>query len=1004
MRPILLLFIVSICLLLISGMSISQEATGRISGKVIDENGEALPGVNVEATSPSLVGTATATTDRSGVYRLFALTPGEYKIQFSLPGFVTTIREGIAIRMEETLTVNVTLPLQTLEEEINVIAQQPLIDVKSTSAGMNISKETFSTLPRSRDISSVAKFISGVNEEPQIGGLSVDGASGGENVFYVDGTDISNIYTGSKGQETAFEFVEEIQMKSSGYQAEFGGSLGGVLNVITRSGGNEFHGELFSYYSGSMLAGKERDSLRINPWDTTQAEYVNYQDMYGKDTINSLELGINLGGYIIKDRLWFFGAITPKIAKTTRAVEWLISPPVPGSEHSQNWDWYNGSLKVTSNPFGALRLSASYTSNFSKHRGDLPARDGSGDHEKSYGDYGFDYPNWSASSSADYSIGNNLILHLRGGFFHRNRTNQQVTPEGPMFMFRNEYPETPTTNAIYPEVPEEYVRARGWRNMSLQDLRVCEKEIQNRASLNFDVTYYINFGGEHSLKSGIQWIRLEDDTFDSAKYEAIFFGWDTDFVFLDTGERVRGKYGNVGIYAGDAGPYGMVANPVSTRWAFFIQDSWTPSFLNNRLTLNMGIRAESESIPSFSSLPEYQDDPISFGFKDKLAPRLGFIYDLFGDSSTKVFGSFGIYYDVMKLNMAKGSFGGWEWYTDYYTLDHWDWTQWGNGNYPGTYLETYNWRIPSFDTTDPDLKPMSQSELTFGFEQQLTRDVSTSVRIIHNRLLYAIEDVGILGPQGENYYIANPGYGYTLPESQGGLFDDELPVSPKAKRNYWAVNLNLDKRFSNNWVGGFSYTWSRLHGNYDGLSTSPNTGRVWDQWYMNWTRDMQELVGPLTADRPHQFKAFGSYAFDFGLTLGLFARAMSGTPVQRTMSLPISTMIDGRITEGRTPFLFTADAYTEYNLKITDKYKIQLNLNVDNIFNVKTAQRIFEGMSQTSVVMTNEERVAGWSYDENNNTVTTINRTIEWVPDPRFLMEYDFYQPINARVGVKIIF
>ena len=130
-------------------------------------------------------------------------------------------------------------------------------------------------------------------------------------MFYVDGTDITNPYVGVRGQGVAFEFVDEVQVKASGYQAEFGGSLGGVIQVITRQGGNAFHGDVIGYYSGSSLNGKERDTLRLGLYDINTAEYVNYQDLYGKDNVDRLEAGFNLGGYVIKDRFWFFGSLLP---------------------------------------------------------------------------------------------------------------------------------------------------------------------------------------------------------------------------------------------------------------------------------------------------------------------------------------------------------------------------------------------------------------------------------------------------------------------------------------------------------------------------------------------------------------------------------------------------------------------------------------------------------------------------------------------------------------------
>jgi len=1000
-------------LVLIGGLLTAQAPTGRIMGTVLDDEGLPLPGVTVEATSPKMVGKATTITDVDGIYHLLALPSGIYTISFSLTAFNTVVRKDIVIRLEETMTVNITMTPGKLEEEIIVTGEAPLIDVKSTAKAMTFSKEMFSTLPKGRNFDTLVTAIPGVNVEPYVGGISIDGASGGENMFYIDGVDITHLDSGKIAQSAAFEFVEEVQIKASGYQAEFGGSMGGVINVITRSGGNKYQGELIGYYSGSILRSKERDTLRLGLYDVTIAEYVNYQDIYGKDKINRYEVGFSLGGYIIKDRLWFFGSFLPAFQKTTRPVHWIPEGVAPDSDHTQNRTYWNGSVKMTFQPLRGLRLSANFVSNFSKYRGDLPSREGISEPEKAWGDYGFDYPNWSAGFSADYTIGNNFLITTRGGFFRENTCNQQVQPTEPRYRFRQQHPgATNVTNYMFPEIPSDYVKPRGWSNMSSSESYVLNKQMRERLSAGLDLTYYAKLVGEHSLKAGIQLVRIEEDIDNTAKYEQICLGWDRDFVFLDTAETVRGKYGHYSVEGGMSGPYGVFGNPISIRWAIFLQDSWTPDFLDNRLTLNFGVRAEKEDVPSFSDLPEYEHSPVKFSFTDKIAPRFGFIYDVFGDASLKVFGSYGFYYDVMKVDLALSKYGGRRWISDYYTLDDWDFYKIGNGNYPGTYIHSYNWRLPGFDVTDPNLMPTVQSELSFGAEKKIIENLSASIRVVYKHLIQAIHDAGQLTPEGELYYVVNPGFGWSLPVSQGGIFPDMYPPCPKAQREYWAVNFNLDKRFSNNWLAGFSYTWSRLWGNYSGLGssdewgrTTPNHDRRWDQWWLMFDKNLEECVGLLGVDRPHQFKFYGSYTFDFGLTVGILTNGLSGIPVTRELRCGTEGYYpDGRFTDGRTPFLFFANVYAEYNLKVTDGYRIQLSLNVDNVFDVKTARRKWNRMNQTNVMLTDEERLTGWSYDMTAHTATTDKRVISWLPDPRYMMESDFYPPLEARIGVKIIF
>ena len=1008
--------------LLIVGSLAAQAPTGKITGTVSDDQGFPLPGVAVDADSPTLVGIASTTTDINGVFRLFGLPSGRYTIRFTLENFNTVVRKDIIVRVEQSIRVNIEMTPGTIEEEITVIGQSPLVDVKSTTKGMTLTREMFEMLPRGRNFDTLVTAVPGVNQEPYLGGLSVDGASGAENMYYIDGMDITNMDQGSRDQSAAFEFVDEVQIVASGYQAEFGGSMGGVINVITRAGGNEFHGELIGYYSGSRLNSTERDSLRLNPLDVNKAEYVNYQTgdgldaALGKDDVNRWEVGFSLGGYIVKDRLWFFGSFLPVFTDTTRSVDWVPAGTAPSSDHLRKQTWWNGQFKLTAQPIKDLRLAAAFVNNFYKYRGDLPGRDGSGNPDRDYGGTGFDYPNYSGTLTADYTVGSSLFLSMRGGYFFKDQKNQIPPSSGiPRWRFRKEAPGYAyVNNLMFPDIPPELQHGSNWSNISAAELNQMNKNIRNRMAVNFDITAYMNLGGEHAWKAGVQWVRIEEDIDNTISQIYVMLGWDRSFVHLDTGETERGYYGYYAVRGGDSGPYGTFANPNSHRWALYLQDSWTPSFANNRLTLNFGVRVEKEDIPSFSDMPEYQYPPIQFDFMDKIAPRVGFVYDVFGDASTKIFGSFGSYYDVMKLDMAVGSYGGFKWISDYYLMDDYDYRKITKANPGGcgAYIRSYNWREPSFDSTDPDLKATLQTELTFGAERKLMENLSASVRVVYKHIVRTIEDVGVLTPEGEKYYTANPGFGYSRPMSQGGEFADIYPACPKAKREYWGVNIGLDKRFSDNWLAGFSYTWSRLWGNYSGLASSdewgrndPNVERYWDLWWHMFDKNNDEVVGLLNTDRPHQFKFYGSYAFPFGLTAGTVVNAMSGIPVTRELHTGLEGYYpDGRLTDGRAPFLWFADLYVEYNLKVTDRYRIQLSLNVDNVFDVSTARRIYSKLNQTSTVLTDDERLAGWTYDDAARTVTTNARTLTYIADPRFMMEMAFYPPLSARIGIKFIF
>ena len=995
-------FISLIIALALSGPVLSaQTPTGKIFGTITDDQGTPLPGVAVEATSPKLVGKAATVTDENGVYRIFALTPGLYRVTFALQGFKAVTREGIVVEIEQSIKLNVALQAGAIEEQVTVIGQSPLIDVKSTVKGLTMTKEVFSALPRGRDFDSLVNAIPGVQNESMLSGISVDGASGSENMFYVDGTDITNLYTGVRGQGVAFEFVDEVQVKASGYQAEYGGSLGGVINVITRQGGNAFHGDVIAYYSGSGLNGKERDTLRLNPYDINVAEYVNYQDLYGKDDIDRIEAGFNLGGYILKDKLWFFTSLLPVSLRTTRHV--VFDPSLTEGDYTRQDYFLNAQGKLTAQPFRFMRLGASLVTNLQNYKGELPPRDGTGDPTAVWPDYGFSYPYWTAAAYVDFTVNNNLLFSVRGGAFSTDTTGQLVQPSSPRYVHGG------TGNSVFPDIPEEYIRPRGWSNMSSGALNVIEKKLAQKAYVGGDLTYYLNLAGEHAWKFGAQWSRTTEDWQSGYKYPDypnIGLAWNRSLISLGV-DYGRGTYGYYSVTGNEeTGPYGFFFKAHSDRWALYLQDSWT---IKGRLTLNLGLRAENEYIPVYSTDPAFEGvKPIDFGFGDKLAPRLGFVYDVTGNSDLKVFGSIGVYYDVMKLYTAANAFGGRTAGIAYYTLDSYEWDQIGlDGIYPGTQLLSINMSYFDPSSVDPELKPMSQREISFGLEKKLAEDLSATARLVQKHLRYAIEDVGVISGQEYYYYETNPGYGYSRPISEGGKFDDTYPAVPRAKREYWGLNLSLDKRFSRNWFGGFSYTWSRLTGNYSGLASSdeynkdgtgrnsPNVERNFDTWYLAYDKALDPIDGGLATDRPHVFKLYGAYTLPFGLTFGTLINAMSGRPITEYWSLDNDQYMPyNRGNMGRTPFLWLFNLYAEYVFRM-GKTSLAFNVNVDNVFNIATATAYYPYRNLYNLTVTEDMILSGdWQLDE----------SVGYVPNNAFGMDGLFFPPISARLGMRFSF
>jgi hypothetical protein len=1023
--------VIAILALFMAGTAFAQiSPSAKLEGKVVDDTGAPLPGVSIEATSPKMVGKATAVTAADGSFRLFSMPSGTYEITFTLQGFKTLIRKDVYVQLSQTITMNVTLSQAALEEQVTVIGQSPLIDVKSTVKGQTMTKEVFMSLPRSRNFDGLLSTVPGVQNESITGGLSVDGATGTENMWYMDGTDITGVHIGTRAQGAVMELVEEVKVTASGYSAEFGGSMGGVVNVITRSGGNAFHGDLMGYYEDNsiLMQGKARDYLRQDPYTDTLFEYVNDDDILWKGGLNRdnykrSEAVFNLGGYIVKDLLWFFGSFNPQYSRTYADRQFLSDvgnvtanlPLAPVYNFYNKNFVVNGQFKLTAAPFKGMRMSASFVNNFSKYRGAIPSIYGTGTKTYKYKTEGYDYPNLSGAFMFDYSASNNFLVSGRVGYAMQNTTNQQLGVPGTTWYYN--YSNTAYTTQLTEAGLATLIGPAGTTNgATWQETRRNKLE---KYSSNLDLTYYMSLGGEHAWKAGAQLIRDQEDRFTGAPYPRVNIYWGTGYYGLASGEPVMGTYGHYEIRSGFTSPYGSVWKVHRNNIALYLQDSWT---IGGRLTLNAGVRTESEYIPAFTSdttLPGYQDKPIKFGFGDKLAPRLGLVYDVFGDSSLKVFGSFGIYYDVMKLYMAEGAFGGFKWKTDYYELNNLDITQIAaNGLLDdaasqaagGRYVGTMNWRLPSWDTTDPTMKPVSQREISFGAEKKLSEDLSLSVRLVQKHLIRTIEDIGVLTPEGEMYYNANPGFGWSLPISQGGRFADATEAgntywpTPKAKREYYGMNLSLEKRFSHNWQGGINYTLSSVVGNYGGLSStdengrnSPNVERYFDLWFLAYDLQGKELSGALPQDRRHYIKAYGSYAFPFGLTIGVVGYGRSGFPLTTNLAANNVTIYpNNRADLGTLPFTMWADLYVEYTLRISGKYSVALNFQVNNVTNTKTWQSKNTTVNRVGMNISDDEILLGTSNWE--------ARLPDYWPNEAFGMYTGRFGTWTTRFGARFSF
>src|SRR5258705_5046411 len=288
-------FVVFLLLLVATAISaFAQENSGSIQGTVKDEKGAAIPGAEVIATSPALVRTQTTTTDSQGKYVFSTLPIGMYTVTASHPGFSTTKNTDVNVQLGKQLRLDFEMPVGGVAETVTVTESAAAIDLTSSKTATNISERFIENTPKGRTFNSIlttapgvvfdvragsaaggATGTSGNNPGGGVGGYSVNGASGSENAFVIDGVEVSNVRNAALGRESAipFEFVREVQVKSAGFEAEYGGATGGVINVITRSGSDEFHGRASVSFTNSLFNSRPRGFYQRLAADQTKAEF-----------------------------------------------------------------------------------------------------------------------------------------------------------------------------------------------------------------------------------------------------------------------------------------------------------------------------------------------------------------------------------------------------------------------------------------------------------------------------------------------------------------------------------------------------------------------------------------------------------------------------------------------------------------------------------------------------------------------------------------------------------
>lgn len=965
--------------------SFAQEQVGAVEGVVRDATGARVAGASVEVSGSALLRTAQAATDALGTYRFPALPSGRYQAKALRDGFRVALSPEFHLAVGQLLRVDFTLVPGDRSESVEVVGDPPLIDLRQSASFTTLSGPFLHGLPRGRDAESVALLAASAFHEPKLAGVSIDGASGADNRWYVDGLETTSLRLGRPGKRLVTDFVEELQVKSSGYDAEFGGAIGGVVSVVTRTGSERWRGEVGTYLSGDQLDARPRPVVRIDPLDNTRM----LRQREPESDYTTWEPGLALSGPVLRERLWIYAAYLPDLRTHRQTVTFLSTGET--RRFSSTLRTHHAALTTTAQLGPRVRARAGLQMSSLFRDGILPSPDGSGNPDHPYRNFDLRQPNVSVSGSVDVLASSRVHVGVRGGYFRSDESDS-----GNPAVVRHSFDRT---NVGMPGVPPELQRPRDFATVPTNNATV--RDVQARAALHADATWY---RGRHALKAGVQLDRIGNDVFRGTQKPVVRLYWGEGAATTD-GRLVRGTYGYYRAFY--SGTFGDVSADLV---ALFAQDRVT--LWRDRLTLSLGLRVEREEIPSYRRDAGLAENAIEFGFLDRVAPRLGFAWDARGDGRLKVYGSFGLFYDTTKLELGRVLFGGGQFLDHFFTLDTVDWPSIGADpacppRCPGTLIEVIDRRIPSNDPrdfrVDPDLRPMRSREVVLGVQRQLGAESSVGVRYVRKRLDRAVEDQGVIVPGvGEKYYITNPGFGIGR-----YLLGPEFPAQPKARRAYDALEVELWRRPTRGWALHASYLLSRLHGNYSGLASSdeggrvsPNINRVFDSLAMSFDEEGRPSDGLLPTDRPHRLKAQLVRNFSFGTLVGVSAIAQSGTPVSRILDLggSIPVYYRGRGSDGRTPITSRLDLYIQHEVALGGARRLQLSANVVNLFDQAGVTEIQGRELQAELALTSEDYLRGGA------DVEALVGEQGRLRDPRFLQATVFQEPRAMRLGVKLLF
>ncbi len=919
--------------LLVSIPASAQIEQGRLTGIVKDNSGGVLPGVTVTVTSPALIGQRTTITEADGRYLITSLPSGAYIVKFELAGFQTMERTGIRLTQGSTLSIDMDLQVATLNETVTVTGESPVIDTTSTKVGAEFSGEALVGIPSSTDLWGALAQTPGVRMRGyDVGGSHKSQQNNyeafgirGQNKVLFEGIDATEGDSGGFFYSDYFA-VDEVAITAVGGDVEMS-SPGTAIVQNYKSGGNKFSGiENFTFEPGSFVGNNVTSDLA-------------QRGFTGNPNLMFYEYHLDLGGPILKDKLWFYGAYN--WFKIDKAIS-----GIPTSVATDSSILEDPLVKLTWKATEKDTVIGYYQPRNYKRK---PNR------------------NLSASVSPEAVLAQASKTWIKKIGWQRvwsNRLFMDMRAAACCEIWPMTTKVDATTHPARLDQATQLQTGAGWDAFTL-----AYQKPQGAATF----TYFLPTAhGSHDMKFGGEFI--------SNRYQQGINGQSGPVRYLDRNGAVDQI---MLIDVGTFEEFGDTWNPSFTSnrmFAAFLQDRWTPS---SRLTLTAGVRfgyqrpyfEEGKRNPVLKEIfPELTVPERVLFTSTNWAPRVGMAYDLTGDDKTALKLFWGRYYAIYGNNFNSANPGG----VNSKTFQFLDQNR--NRLYDGPQeLGTLVAATGGSSTTvDPDLKQPYADEVSASIERQFWGESSVRAVYVHKTThnVYGVTNSARYGNINVPVTVANPfAPGQTInaldiPDSLRGVVRNRFMTIPEADSTYDTISVSGQKRFAKGLFvqGSYDFQWRDEIRQADNISTSPlNTDPIGVFGYgATWTLDYSADVRARQSNTNWQARVLGRYEFPFGVSFGANYRLQNGFPYAPVASIRLPNagtqrVLVDNVSSNRSQTVPILDlrldkAFTFRGVKLQgllDLYNVTNNNAVTNFFLVSgsTYNRVIAALDPRAMQM-----------------------------------------------------